>query len=216
MAIAAASALGYADVSNSAPLKPVDLLGHLHGQKNAKGQLVLDEARGSFAGLHLGMPFSAVKKAMPEANFFVSEGNGGELFYCSHPAGHNCEGAVNVQISGGCTLGFDTSTACFLTTAPGPVAEIDLVAVSNPAASSEDRAAATTRGIRLGSSGTDVTRTYEIVSRANASCGNAAFAEPGTSYVALTGRNTLVFTVYHGSVWAISLISGRHPHLCPH
>ena len=133
----------------AAAVKPTSLLPHLHGARTPSGDLVIDEVRGRFGGLYLGMSVTAAKKKMPAANYWSSLHAGQDLSYCNRPERNNCDGAVYLGIFGACEIGINQTTACDSADAAGPVAEIDLSANGNPLRNREGHEAVTLRGIRL-------------------------------------------------------------------
>src|SRR5260221_362134 len=82
------------------------------------------------------------------------------------------------------------------------------------AAKTARQQAVTLRGIRLGSDESAVARRYETAPSSNWLCGGLIPGLARTTYVILTGQNTLSITTVRGHVREIALIAGRHPNSC--
>jgi hypothetical protein len=94
---------------------------------------------------------------------------------------------------------------------PKGLAEIDITVGENPNPP-EARAAATLRGIHLGSPATLIAR-YRVTDHGGAACG-AGTPPPATTYIVPLVHTTLAITTHDGLVAAIALIQGRHPRFC--
>jgi len=192
---------------------PEALLSRLHGTRTRSGDLVIDELHGRFGKLYLGMSISATRKVMPAGNMLSSLLPGEDITYCSRPDGNDCDGAVVVRIIGACEAGIDSTSSCAQQSSAGPVVEIVLGAVADPRQTTESQEAVTLRGIRLGASGGEIARKYNVTEVGAGTCAGGA-PPPGATYVAVVGENTLAITTHRDVVWTISLIEGRHPHFC--
>ena len=187
------------------------LLSQLGGARTPAGDLVINELHGRLGRLYLGMSISAAKNVMPPANFWLSQIPGEDLTYCSRPSGSSCTGPISITITSYCERW--ATLACDEQNVAGPVAEIDLSAGTNPLKSSAIRDAVTLRGVRIGSPTSEISRKYKVTDIGDVLCGGAT-PPPGSTYVALAGKNTIAITSNHGVVYTIALIAGRHPHLC--
>ena len=207
-----------ASCGSTAATRPVTkLFPKLAGTRTPTGELIIDESRGRFAGLRLGMSMAAAEKTLPHANFSSSFHPAEDASYCSAPAsGGNCGSGVILDIFDGCEIGLENAASCFTANPFGPLTEIDILSQGNPLGNRESQQAVTLRGISLGSPAVAVAREYRFTDKTTGLCNNDGGARfPGTTYTILSGKNTtLLITMGGGIVKEISLVAGRHPQIC--
>ncbi|HEX5450480.1 MAG TPA: hypothetical protein VFW85_10545 [Gaiellaceae bacterium] len=205
IALSIVTALVGCAASANRPAPPTSgLLALLHGQRESAGALILNERRGTFAGLTLGMPMGKARETMPSAYYWplhLQEN------WCEQLRGHTCIG-LRVRLDGVCKI-----SDCTAISPPLFLNEIQLSALTNPSRISESRQATTLKGIHLGTSMRVIETRYASAQPAVADCTETAPAE-AKAIVAVAGVNTLLFSIFQGKVWVITLISGKHPHAC--
>lgn len=165
----------------------------------------LDEKYGRLGQLHLGMTLAESTSVIPHRFFFAQMSPNISVFCDQSTVGHTCIGLL-LEISTTCA-----EELC-IQGGQGPVARI-AVSAAKALSTPEARDVATDKGVALGSTLRFVRLSYRIVETGDSSCGGG-FPPPSRTYVALSGRNTLAFSVHDGVVWAMTLIAGRHPRLC--
>jgi hypothetical protein len=176
---------------------------------SAGTHVLINETVGTVGGIRLGESLASVRKLVP-ARFYWSalDASGQDAIYCSLPSGDSCNG-VMLHIFDRCGLAF-----CINGSTHG-VAEISLQVIGDPDAYAPSRAAETLKGIHIGSPARSVLKAYKITDVGPNVCASAGSApDPGRTFVTVTKANTLAISSHAGRVWAISLFSGRQPHLC--
>jgi hypothetical protein len=167
-------------------------------------RLRINEVSGRVGILALGQSVASVKHRLPSRYFWLTQTHGDDLTYCSTGQGTTCSGVI-VNVFDRCAFRF-----CSGKQAEG-IGRFDLVS-TRAASPSAWRSVSTLRGIHLGSPARAVVTRYKVTERGPEVCGGGP--PPGATYVTITGPNTTMFTIHNGTVWAISVSSGKDPHFC--
>ncbi|HEY3921764.1 MAG TPA: hypothetical protein VGL76_06590 [Gaiellaceae bacterium] len=190
------------------------LFSDLRGPRTATGDLIINPARGTFAGLRLGMPFAAAQQRLP-AHRRCASLPPWNLSYCDGTG-------LTVTIATGCGLMAFVATRCPDGRKAGPLAGIEIGASTGyefpnmryaiRASVPGSQQAVTTGGVRLGTSLRRLRRIYVLT---NGTPFGAGLCDGfGTVYTAVVGSNTAVFNIQGGVVTMMSIFPGREPRLC--
>jgi hypothetical protein len=166
-------------------------------------RVAIDEDSGRFGIIAFGQSVASVKQRLPSRYYWLTQSHGNDLMYCSNPHGAICTGAT-VHVFDRCDFRFCDKPA-------EGIGRIELAA-GQVAQSTVWRSVSTLRGIHLGSRTRAVVTNYKITDVGPEGCGGGP--PPGATYVTVTGANTTVFTIHAGTVWSISVRSGKDPHFC--
>jgi hypothetical protein len=191
------------------------LFAHLRGARTPHGELIIDGARGSFAGLRVGMPFVAAQERLPGDERQNTSFPPSEFVYADGSG-------LLVTIASACGTQVQTTAPCPAGSQVGPLAEIDIEVVGGYVTPNMGDAirrdvpgsqqVVTSKGLRFGDSLKTLKRKYAITSE-------VVFPKTlcrgdGASYTAIVGGNTMVFDVAGNAVDMISLFPGREPQIC--